>query len=101
MVERIEGESFWLFRPDLADVLVGREPLEGLEAFGEVVGGHEVRQMSSKLVMSSVVEAFDSRILDGAVHPLDLAIGSWVLRLGQAMIDVVAGARHFEGRSPE
>jgi hypothetical protein len=32
----------------------------------------------------------DGRILDGAVHPLDLTIGPRVPGLGQAMIDVVA-----------
>src|SRR5215475_9717430 len=57
--------------------------------------------MSSKLVMGFVVEALDGRILDGAVHPLDLAIGPGVLGLGQTMIDVVASARHLEGGSPE
>jgi len=57
--------------------------------------------MSSKLVMGFVVEALDGRILDGAVHPLDLTIGARVLGLGQAVIAVVAGARYFEGRSPE
>ncbi len=71
-MERIEGESFWLFRPDLADVHVTRE---GLEAFGEVVGADEVCPMPTKLVMGFVVEAFDGRVLDGAGHPLDLTIG--------------------------
>src|SRR5215510_1631924 len=100
-MERIESESFWLFRPDFADVLVGCETLEGLETLGEVVSGHEVCEVNSKLVMGFVVEALDGRLLDGAVHPLDLAIGPRVLGLGQTMIDVVASARHFEGRGPE
>ena len=38
--------------------------------------------------MGFIVEALDGRILDGAVHPLDLAIGPGVLGLGQTMIDV-------------
>lgn len=101
LLERIESESIWLFRPDLADVLVGREPLEGLEALGEVIGGHEVREMGAKLGMGFVVEALDGRVLDGSVHPLDLSIGPRVLGFGQAMVDVVAGARYFEGGSPE
>jgi hypothetical protein len=57
--------------------------------------------MSSKLVMGFVVEALDGRILDGPVHPLDLTIGPRVPGLGQAMTDVVAGARYFKGRSLE
>ena len=48
---------------------------------GEIVGSHEVREVSSKLVMGFVVEALDGRILDGAVHPLDLAIGPGMLGL--------------------
>jgi hypothetical protein len=36
LLEQIKGASFWLFAPDLADVLVGCETLEGLEALGNV-----------------------------------------------------------------
>ena len=100
-MERIEVESLWLFRPDLADVFVRREPLEGLETPSEVVRSHEVGEMSSKLVMGFVVEALDGRILDGAVHPLDLTIGPGMFGLGKTMIDVVASTSHLEGRSPE
>jgi hypothetical protein len=60
-----------------------------------------VREMSSKLIMGFVVEALDGRILDGAVHALDLTIGPRVLGLGPAVIDVVASARYFKSRSPE
>ena len=59
----------------LADVLARREPFEGLETLGEVVGSHEVREVSSKLVMGFVVEALDGRVLDGAVHPQNLTVG--------------------------
>ena len=101
MVERIEGVSFWLFRPNLTDVLVRCETLEGLKTLGEVVGSDDVREMSLQLVMGFVVEALDRRVLDGAVHPLDLTIGPRVLGLCQAMIDVVASARYLKGRGPE
>ena len=93
----------WLgvFRADLADVFVRCEPLEGLETLGKVVGGHEVREMSSKLVMGLVVEALCGCVLDDAVHPLDLPIGPEGLGLGQAMIDIAASTRDFEGMGPE
>ncbi len=55
--------------------------------------------MRSKLVMGFGVEALDGCILEGPVHPLDLAVGPG--GLGQTMIDVVASAGDFEGRSPE
>jgi hypothetical protein len=38
----IESKSIGIVLPGFADVLVGCEALEGLEPFGEVVGGDEV-----------------------------------------------------------
>ena len=86
MVERVESESFWLFRPDLADVLIRGEALECLEALCKVVGADEVAKMSAKLVVGFVLEALDGRALDGAVHALDLPVGPGIPRLGEAMI---------------
>jgi len=57
--------------------------------------------MGSQLVVGFVEVAFDGRILDGAVHPLDLTIGPRMLGLGQAMIDIVEGAGMFEGMREE
>ena len=90
-----------LLCPELADVLVGRETLEGLEALGEVVGCDEVGEMASKLIMGFAVEAFDRRLLDRSVHALDLAVGPGMLGLGKVMVDVGLGAGIFEGVSPE
>lgn len=53
------------------------------------------------MVVSLVVEAFDSGVFEGAVHALELAIGPGMLGLGQAMIDVVLGAGVLEGMRPE
>ena len=96
MLEWIEGESFGLFRPDLADVFVRREPFEGLEALGEVVGADEVGEMAAELIVGFMVEALDSRLLDGAVHVLDLTVGPGMLGPGEAVIDIVARARHHK-----
>ena len=46
--------------------------------------------------MALVVEAFDGCVLDGAVHPFDLPVGPWVVRLGEAMLDIVRLADHVE-----
>ena len=100
-MERVKDESFWFCRPDFADVFVGRETLECLKTLCEVVGSDEVGEMSPKFVMGFIIEALDGGVLDGAVHPLDLAIRPRVLGLGQAMIDGVASAGHFKGRSSE
>jgi hypothetical protein len=37
-LERIEGETVWLFCPELADVLVGREAFERFESSSEFIG---------------------------------------------------------------
>jgi RHS repeat-associated protein len=52
--------------------------------------------MLAELVVVVVVEAFDRCVLDGAVHALDLAIGSGVLDLGQPVLDAVLLAAHVE-----
>ena len=52
--------------------------------------------MRPQLVMALVMEAFDGRLLDGAVHPLDLSVGPRVVRLGEAVFDVVCLADHVE-----
>jgi hypothetical protein len=57
--------------------------------------------MSARLIVGFVEVAFDGRVLDGAVHPLDLTVGPGMLGLGQPMIDVVEGAGIFEGMREE
>ena len=51
--------------------------------------------------MGGVVEALDRGFLEGAVHPLYLTVCPRMPGLGQAMIEIVAGAGHVEGVSPE
>ena len=46
-MDRIDDETFWLRSPDLADVFLGREAAEGLEATGEVIGWQEVAEMDA------------------------------------------------------
>jgi len=43
--------------PDIADVFVGREPLQGLKSLGEVVGHDEALQVLAKLVNHPAAEA--------------------------------------------
>lgn len=96
-MDRIEPESLWLFCPGVADVFVGCEAFEGLEAPGEVVGGDEVVEMAAELVVAVVVVALDGRVLDRAVHPFDLTVGPRMVRLGQPMLDAMALAGPIEG----
>jgi hypothetical protein len=57
--------------------------------------------VASKLIVVVVVEALYGRVLDGAVHSLDLTVGPRVLRLRGAMIDPGLRAGELEGVGPE
>ena len=81
--------------------LVTREAFESLEPSGKIVSAYEVREMTTQLIVGFVMEAFDGRVLDGAVHALDLPIGPGMLGPSQLVIDIVAGAGHFKGIGPE
>ncbi|MBZ9852027.1 hypothetical protein LB565_29015 [Mesorhizobium sp. CA14] len=39
--------------------------------------------MQAELIVTLVAEALDHRVLDGPVHPLDLAVGPWSLVAGK------------------
>jgi len=49
-----------------------------------------------QLVAALLMEAFDGRLLDGAVHPLDLFVGPRVVRLCEPVLNVVCLADHVE-----
>ena len=51
--------------------------------------------------MAVVVEALDGRVLDRAVHPLDLAVRPRVTRLGQTVFYVEVGTGALEGMTTE
>ena len=51
--------------------------------------------------MAVVVVALDGGVLEGAVHPLDLAVRPGMARLGQAVLDVVLRAGELEGVGTE
>jgi hypothetical protein len=46
------------------------------------------------------MEAIDGRLLDRAVHPLDLTIGPRVVRRGKPVLDVVRLKDHVEAHLP-
>ena len=106
----IKSESFGLGSPAFHDELVRCETAQGLEAAAEVVSVDEVGEVAAKLAMIVIVEAFDGRILDGAVHPPGLAAiresdppdrfliltAPGMPDLGQPMFDSVFFAAHVE-----
>ena len=56
--------------------------------------------MGSELIVAVVMKPFDRRVLDGAVHPFDLAVGPWMVGLGQPVLDAVGLADHVEAHWP-
>ena len=93
---RILGEAFGLGSPCFADEFVGCEAAQALETACEVVGGDEVLEVPPELFVAVVVEAFDGRVLDGAVHPFDLTIGPGMVDAGEAVLDAMLLASHGE-----
>src|SRR4029077_21122380 len=77
----IVSESPRLVCPSFADVLVGSEPLQGLDALSEVVGVEEGFEVLSELLVGLVVIAPNGGFLEGAVHPLDLNVGPGMVRV--------------------
>ncbi len=71
----VECKFVRLLSPDFADVFIGCEASKGLESSGEVVRCDEVGQVCFELMVRVVELAFHSGFLEGAVHPLDLAVG--------------------------
>lgn len=57
--------------------------------------------MLSQLGLRFIEVALDRRVLDRAVHALDLAIRARMLGLGQSMVVIGAGAAELESIRPE
>jgi hypothetical protein len=96
LVVRICIEAFGLGCPCFADEFVGSEAAQPLEALAEVVGGDEVVEVLPELYVAVVMIAVDGSVLDGAVHPLDLAVGPGVVDAGEAVLDAMLLASHGE-----
>jgi hypothetical protein len=65
---------FFMQHQGFADGFEGCEPLQGLETLGEVVGVEERYEVLAKLVVTVLVIAAGSRLLEGAVHSLDRSV---------------------------
>ena len=96
----IVSESPRLVCPSFADVLVGSEPPQGLEALSEVVGVEEGFEVLSELLVGLVVIAPNGGFLEGAVHPLDLTVGPGMVRFGEAVLDTMLAADAVEFVQP-
>src|SRR5690606_38719784 len=82
-------------------VLERGQALQSFEAPGEVIGSDEGGEVGAELVVAFIVVAPDRRLLEGAVHPLDLTIRPGMVWPGQAMIDAVLSADELEAMRPD
>jgi hypothetical protein len=92
----VEPESFGLFCPYFADELLGSDALQGLQAPTIVVGVDEHGEVSLELLVAVVVVELDGDLLDGPVHPFDLAVGSGMLHFRKPVLDAVLTTAHVE-----
>jgi hypothetical protein len=81
VVKRVYREAIWLGHPDFADVLVAVAS-EGLKPLGEVIGHREGLDVRFELAMSAIMVALNCSLLDGSVHPFNLAVGPRMTWLG-------------------
>jgi hypothetical protein len=63
---------------------------------GVTAAGDYVAEVRLDLLMTVAEVAFDRRLLDGPVYPLELAIGPRVLHLGEPLLDAIPPAAHVE-----
>ena len=82
-VVRVDLEWGRVLCPGLADGLEGGSPSEPLEGLGEGGGRDKGQDMRLQALQVGGVEHLDGRVLDGAVHPLGLAIRPRVIGPGQ------------------
>jgi hypothetical protein len=68
--------------------------------FGEVVGGDEGIEVGFQAVEGLVVERPHGCLLDGAVHPLGLAVGPRVIGFGEFVGNAVLAADAIEDMQP-
>src|SRR5258708_10646500 len=86
-MDGIESKSIRFYLRAVADEFVGREAMERLESFGEVVGSNEVAEVDTQLVVGVVVVALHRGLFDGAVHALDSPVRPGMIGLGEAVVD--------------
>lgn len=96
MIDWIEPEAFGLVCPAFADVFVGCQPVQRLEATPEIVGFDEVLQVLAELIVVVVVEPLDGGLLDRAVHPFDLPVRPGMFHFGEPVLDAVVVADAVE-----
>jgi hypothetical protein len=94
----VESQSIRALR---SRVCKAREPLEGLESSGDVVGTEEVVRVRFELVMCVVEVALHRSVFDGADHALELPVGRAMVGLGQPVLDSTKDTEPVERMAAE
>jgi len=100
-VVRVDFERRRVALPSFADGLEGCAPSERFQMLGEVVGRDDGEDAGAERFDAWIVEGFRGGVLDGAVHPLGLAVGPRVIGFGEAMLDPVLLADAVEDVAAE
>ena len=83
---------------DFAQAFVRHQSAECLEAACVIVGVKDATEMAAVFIVNVIVMTFHSCILDCAIHLFDLPVCPWMVRIGEAMLDPICGADHFDPR---
>ena len=68
---------------------------------GEVICRHESKDVGFEAFEVQIVEGLDGGLLDCPVHPFGLAVGPWVVRFGELVLDAVLFADAVENAAAE
>ena len=82
--------------PGVADGFKWGLPADGFEVLGEVVCRHESNDVGFEAFEVGIVKRLDGRFLDRPVHAFGLAVGPWVVWLGELVLDAVLVADAVE-----
>jgi hypothetical protein len=97
----LTGEQLWLFGADLFDGFERGLEAKGLEPLGVVVGQQPISDAAPQVVDRGVVEGANGGVFDGSDHSFSLAVGPWMIGLGEPVLDAVLGASPSEDMSDE
>ena len=57
--------------------------------------------MTAQLIVAVIMISPHGCILDRPIHPFDLSVGPWMVRLGQSMFNAIGRTNHVESHLTE
>ena len=93
---RIRIKESWRFRPRINDEFKWSNPVQSFKTLGKVISSNKSIEMTFKLLVILIEIAVYSSIFDCAVHPFNLTVRPWVIRLCKAMFNIMMPAYTIE-----